>query len=143
MIYPFEQVGELLDDIADSFPAEFFKELNGSILLLPEVKIPPDTPDLYVMGTYCHDGFVRSIELYYGSFAALAKEEDWSETDWHKELFDTLSHEFTHHLESLAGERGLEDKDDAFMEQYWTERSCKGFDDAVEPSSNSDPSCES
>ena len=32
---------------------------------------------------------------------------------------ETLAHEFTHHIESLAGERGLERKDEEFMEDFW------------------------
>jgi hypothetical protein len=35
-----------------------------------------------------------------------------------EELRETLLHEFTHHLEFLAGERGLEIKDAIAMEKY-------------------------
>jgi hypothetical protein len=35
-----------------------------------------------------------------------------------KQLRKTLRHEFTHHIESLAGERGLEKKDAEFMARY-------------------------
>ncbi|MDF2838315.1 MAG: hypothetical protein K0S60_18 [Evtepia sp.] len=125
MVLSFEQVGTLMDEIADSFPEEFYEELNGSVLLLQEEKLDPDALDLYVMGAYCRDQIGRYIEIYYGSFAQLAQQEDWSEADWHQELWDTLSHEFTHHLESLAGEWSLEDKDEAFMEHYWSERNRK------------------
>jgi hypothetical protein len=33
-------------------------------------------------------------------------------------LIHTLKHEFIHHLESLAGERGLEIEDARFIEKY-------------------------
>ena len=49
---------------------------------------------------------------------ALAQEEDWTVEDWKRELHDTLAHEFTHHIEGLAGERGLELKDAQFMEDF-------------------------
>ena len=38
------------------------------------------------------------------------------------ELYTTLSHEFTHHVEGLAGERGLEIKDELEMEEYRREQ---------------------
>lgn len=118
MLLTYEEALSILDDIADSFPEEFYQALNGAILLLPEANHHPDEPDLFTLGAYCHDLLGRRIELYYGSFAELAECEDWSERDWQEELRATLSHEFTHHWESLAGERGLEVKDELFMEQY-------------------------
>ena len=62
------------------------------------------------MGEYCHDLLGRYIVLYYGSFAALLAEED--EETWKDELFATVAHEFTHHVESLANAHGLDDKDE-------------------------------
>ena len=53
------------------------------------------------MGEYCHDMLGRYIVLYYGSFAALLPEED--EEGWKDELFATVAHEFTHHMEETAG----------------------------------------
>ena len=57
------------------------------------------------MGEYCNDMMGKYINLYYGSFAALAGQEDWTEEDWEDELYTTLAHEFTHHIEGRAGER--------------------------------------
>lgn len=116
----FDRAGALLDEMAEEFPPEFYQELNGGVLLLPEAKPDPDFPqgELYIMGEYCHDQMGRYIKLYYGSFAALAQAEDWTAEDWEEELWETFSHEFTHHLEGLAGERGLELKDAAFMEEF-------------------------
>ncbi len=120
----FEQVGLLLDDMAEEFPPEFFQELNGGVCLLPEAKPDPEFPpgEMYILGEYCNDMMGRYINLYYGSFAALAEQEDWTEEDWEDELWETFSHEFTHHMEGLAGERGLEIKDEAFLEEYRRER---------------------
>ena len=43
---------------------------------------------------------------------ALARREGWTEEDWEEELYATLAHEFTHHVESLANAHGLDDKDE-------------------------------
>ena len=124
MILTFDQVGELLDEMAEEFPQEFYQDLNGGVCLLPEAKPDPDFPEgeMYILGEYCNDMMGRYINLYYGSFAALAEQENWTHEDWEDELYTTLSHEFTHHVEGLAGERGLEIKDELELEQYRREQ---------------------
>ena len=122
MILSFDQVGDLLDEMAEEFPEEFYQDLNGGISLLPEAVEDPAGEDLYIMGEYCNDMMGRYINLYYGSFAALAEQEGWTEEDWEEELWETFAHEFTHHMEGLAGERGLEIKDEAFLEEYRAQR---------------------
>ena len=122
MILSFDQVGDLLDEMAEEFPEEFYQDLNGGISLLPEAVEDPAGEDLYIMGEYCNDMMGRYINLYYGSFAALAQQEEWTEEDWEDELYTTLAHEFTHHVEGLAGERGLEIKDELELEQYRREQ---------------------
>ena len=120
MILSFEEAGDLLDEMAEAFPEEFYAELNGGISLLPDTREDPEAApgELYIMGEYCNDMMGRYINLYYGSFAALALQEDWTQEDWEDELYTTLSHEFTHHIEGLAGERGLEIRDEWEMEQF-------------------------
>ena len=116
----FEEAGAVLDEIADSLPPEFFMELNGGILLSPEECRRGDLPGrLYTMGVYRRDHMGRSIEIYYGSFAALYRREPASV--WREELRRTLMHEFTHHLESLGGEKSLERQDEEELEQYLDE----------------------
>ena len=109
----------MLDDLAAELPEEFFKDLNGGIVLLPEAKLSPEARanDLYILGTY-HRSYSmgRYISIYYGSFEKLF--EDYSEEMMKKELRKVLRHEFTHHMESLAGERELEKDDDRRMAQY-------------------------
>lgn len=113
----FEQVGALLDEIAEEFPPAFYRELNGGISLLPEAKHNPAHASLYIMGEYHNDSAMgRYITIYYGSFAAVHSELD--EEDLYDELYTVLAHEFTHHMESLAGERGLEVKDAEFLQEY-------------------------
>ena len=116
----FDEAGEALDRMAEEFPEEFYAGLNGGISLLPDEKPDPEFPpgEMYILGEYCDDQMGRYILLYYGSFAALAAREAWTEEDWEEELYATLAHEFTHHIEGLAGERGLELKDAAFLEAW-------------------------
>ena len=122
MILSFDEAGDLLDQMAEEFPEEFYRDLNGGISLLPEAKKDPEGGDVYIMGEYCSDMMGKYINLYYGSFAEQAKWERWTREDWEEELYTTLAHEFTHHVEGLAGERGLEIKDELEMEQYRQER---------------------
>lgn len=109
----------LLDQIAESLPPELYKELNGGILLLPQVKLSPYAvgSDLYILGEYQSGGSMgRLIKIYYGSFEKLFGNLD--ENDFKEQLKKTLFHEFTHHLESLAGERGLEIEDEKQLAEY-------------------------
>lgn len=122
MILSFDEAGDLLDEMAEEFPEEFYQDLNGGISLLPEAVEDPAGEELYIMGEYCNDMMGRYINLYYGSFAALAEQEDWTEEDWEDELYTTLAHEFTHHVEGLAGERGLEIRDQLELEEYQREQ---------------------
>ena len=120
----FDQVGELLDEMAEQFPPVFFEELNGGILLEEEAKEDPLFPpgEMYIMGEYIQGGYLgRSINLYYGSFLASARNEDWDEETWKQELYTTLAHELTHHMEGLANAHGLDDKDEEDLLRYLQE----------------------
>ena len=117
MILTIDRVNDLLDDMADSFPAALFDGLNGGINLLEEAKPDLEFPEgeMYILGEYCDDLLGQYINLYYGSFAALLPEED--EEGWKDELFATVAHEFTHHMEETAGLHALDDKDAEFLRQ--------------------------
>ena len=128
MEYTFDQVADMLDEMAEAFPPIFFEELNGGILLQEEAKLDPMFPEgeVYFMGEYVQDGYLgRYINLYYGSFLASARNEDWDEETWKEELYTTLAHELTHHVEGLANAHGLDDKDEEqllrMLEEYQTE----------------------
>jgi hypothetical protein len=124
----FEEVGAMLDEIAEEMPGDFYTELNGGIFLSRELKIHPENQanihnpeNLYIVGEYHNDrtgygGLGRYIAVYYGSFAKLYGSLDpKTQKD---ELRKLLIHEFTHHMESLAGEHGLEIKDAEKIERY-------------------------
>ena len=120
MILSFEEAGDLLDEMAEEFPPEFYDELNGGISLLPEAKEDPEGEpgELYILGEYCNDMMGKYINLYYGSFAALAQQEDWDRETWEAELRTTLSHELTHHMEQRSGLHALDDRDAEELEQW-------------------------
>ena len=44
MILTFDQAGELLDEMAEEFPPEFYQDLNGGVCLLPEAKPTRSSP---------------------------------------------------------------------------------------------------
>ena len=117
-MYTIDAVEKMLSEIAEELPAELFNHLNGGVVLLEACKAHPEsTGDLYIMGEYSHrHDMGRCIYIYYGSFMrvhAYAPEDVLR-----GQLRATLLHELTHHLESLAGERGLEVKDKIKLEEY-------------------------
>ena len=56
------------------------------------------------------------VVLYWGSFKACPGRS--ADFDWEDELWETLTHELRHHLESLAGEDALEGIDYAMDESF-------------------------
>lgn len=109
----------MLDRLAEELPQEFYYELNGGILLLPETKLSgfAKSDDLYTLGEYRINGAMgRYIIIYYGSFERVFGGLDTEALK--NQLRSTLRHEFRHHLESLSGERGLELADDEYIRKY-------------------------
>lgn len=117
MILTIDEVYDILDELAEEIPPALFESLNGGILLLEdEVPDPEAGEDVFVMGEYCWDELGRYINLYYGSFAAVLYDEP--REVWVDELRTTLRHELTHHVEGMAGDRSLEYKDMAELEEF-------------------------
>ena len=123
MMLTIDEVNDLLDDMADSFPEALFDGLNGGVNLLEEAVPDEEFPEgeLYILGEYCEDALGRYINLYYGSFAALAEQEGWDRRTWEDELYTTLSHELTHHMESRGGLHALDDRDAEEMARWRAE----------------------
>ena len=113
MVLTIDEENEILDEQAERFPEVLFDELNGGFNLLEEAVPAPEFPEgeMYILGEYCDDMLGRYINLYYGSFAALAEQEDWNREIWESELGITLSHELTHHVEARGGLHTLDDRD--------------------------------
>jgi hypothetical protein len=86
----------------------------------------PEMPGIYTLGEcvtedhlsdYGSSDTTRSIiVLYWGAFRALARENP--DFDWDEEIWETVTHELRHHLESLAGDDALEDVDYAADETH-------------------------
>jgi len=113
-----DEMNEMLNEIADEIPEPFYRRLNGGVILSPEAVLHDDDVDgnLFVLGEYHHDNMGRYIVMYYGSFCETCR--GMSRERLYKRLKKTLLHEFTHHVESLAGERGLEYKDAREIAKY-------------------------
>lgn len=128
MVLSFDRVGELLDGIAEQFPPALFGGLNGGINLLEDTVPDPEFPpgEMYILGEYCDDLLGRYINLYYGSFSALASQEGWDAETWEEELRATLSHELTHHMEARGGLHALDDRDAAELEGWRREYRADG-----------------
>jgi len=114
-----DEMEDMLEALALELPEEFYQKLNGGIILLPQDKHHSEDKkgDLYIMGEYYHDpNMGRYIAIYYGSIMKVYGY--LSDEKLRAELRKILRHEFRHHLESLAGERGLEIEDEEYITKY-------------------------
>ena len=114
----FDEFERRAHEVFDAVPPEYREGVDG--LAVERRAVPhPELPDVYTLGeclteTYPTEwggaGEVRSIVmLYYGSFLRLSRlEEEW---DWEEEIWETVTHEIRHHLESLALDDELEVRD--------------------------------
>ena len=111
----FQRVAE---EVFDSIPDRFREGVEG--LEITRRTVPhPTLPDIYTLGECLTESYptefggageVRSVvALYYGSFLALSRLDD--EWDWEEEIYETITHEVQHHLESLASDESLEVQD--------------------------------
>jgi len=130
----FEDFEARAHEMFESIPPEFRDGVDG-LVVEPSVQPHPELPDIYTLGEcltefypsdYGGPGEVRSfVVLYHGSFRRLAERSD--EWDWEGELWETITHEVKHHLESLASEDALE-VEDWVMDQNFARREGQTFD---------------
>ena len=90
----------------------------------------PRFPGIYTLGECVTEAYpsswggpetVRSLVLlYWGSFRALAASSP--RFDWSEEIWETLTHELRHHLESLADRDDLSGVDHAMEETFRRDR---------------------
>lgn len=121
-------------EVFERIPNEFRSGVDG-LEVERRIEFHPTLPEVYTLGecrteTYPSEfggaGEVRSmVVLYYGSFLRLSRtDERW---DWEEEIFETVTHEIRHHLESLASDDALELQD--YMEdQNFLRRQGEPFD---------------
>ena len=117
-MFTIEEINIMLDEIAAELPEGVFRELNGGVSLLAEKKKSKKDPDgsLYTLGEYRRDQMGRYIVIYYGSLIAVYGKASYE--NMRKHLRDVLTHELTHHIESLAGDRSLEIEDEKDLFEY-------------------------
>lgn len=115
----FEEFEQIVYNIVDTLPQDFFRELDGGVIVREQRKVHPESigEELKILGEYHRNRYLgRYVVIYYGSFMAafgyLERE------DLKKRVRKTVLHEFRHHLESLAGERDLEIEDAKALEAY-------------------------
>jgi hypothetical protein len=117
-VMTFDMFQQTTQEMMAEIPEEFTQGLQG-LHIFQKTKAERDLPDVYRLGEYLdpgpdqflggNQGLGRHIALYYGSFLTIAKGD--SDLDWEEQLWETLTHELQHHVESLAGDRTLIDID--------------------------------
>ena len=117
-MFSIDEINDLLDEVAAELPDGIFRGLNGGVSLVPDTKRSAADPGggLFTLGEYCRDQMGRYIVLYYGSICAVHGGE--SREELRVSLKKLLTHELTHHMESLAGERDLEIEDEIQLGEY-------------------------
>lgn len=114
----------------DEIPGRYRQGVDG-LVVEEAVRPHPALPDIYTLGEcvteaypsdYAGPDSVRSVlVVYYGSFQRLAQLDP--EFDWRYEIWETVTHELRHHLESLADEDRLDAID------YASEQNFRRFND--------------
>ncbi|MDD3337442.1 MAG: metallopeptidase family protein [Lachnospiraceae bacterium] len=115
----FEEFEDMLIELAEAVPEKYYVELNGGVMAREDARLHPQSRDndLFIMGEYHRQyGLGRYVVLYYGSFMAVYGGA--GQKFLQKKMRETLLHELTHHLESLAGEKDLEIEDAIQMAHY-------------------------
>jgi hypothetical protein len=106
-------------------PPEYRDGVDG-LVVERAARTHPTLPDVYTMGECVTEAYpspfgdadtIRSlVVLYYGSFFRLSRID--ADFDWRGELWETLTHELQHHLESLAADDALVGMDYAADENF-------------------------
>jgi hypothetical protein len=109
----------------DQVPAEYKAGVDG-LIIERDARAHPELDEIYTLGECVTESFpsdfggpdtTRSaVVLYYGSFLRLAHLD--SSFEWEEEIWETITHELKHHLESLATEDDLEDFDYAVDQNF-------------------------
>jgi predicted Zn-dependent protease with MMP-like domain len=130
----FDSFFRLAHEAFKDIPAEFREGVDG-LTIRSEAFPHPTNPEVFTLGQCITEMYpsdwagpetLRSVVvLYHGSFATLAGQDP--DFDWEGELWETLTHELRHHLESLADEDALEGVDYA-MEESFARTSGQEFD---------------
>jgi predicted Zn-dependent protease with MMP-like domain len=130
----FSQFETRAHEIFEAIPEHFREGVDG-LVVERHTQLHPELPGIYTLGECVTEqypsefggaGEVRSlVVLYHGSFRRVAEQDE--EWDWEEELFETITHEVRHHLESLASEDALE-VEDYVVDQNFARREGEPFE---------------
>jgi hypothetical protein len=105
---------------------ETYRAGVDGLLVERKAQAHPSIEEIYTLGECLTEAYpsdwggpdtTRSVlVLYHGSFQRLADLDP--DFDWEYEIWETVTHELRHHLESLAAEDALEDVDFAMDENF-------------------------
>ena len=98
-----EEYRNIISELMDELPKEFFRDLSGGVIVSEALVIPDyaRADDLYTLGQYQVASGIRQIIMFKGSFDRAYPRADAARA---KELLrGILRHEFRHHLEFLGG----------------------------------------
>ena len=123
----YEKFNEILSELMDELPQEFFKELHGGVIISETAPLSEydRAGDLYIFGQYRKSSIGRQITIFKGSFDIMHG-DSWLEDDVAKErlkthLREVLRHEFRHHMEYMAdihNSESLEREDERAIRAY-------------------------
>lgn len=115
--------------VFDEIPDVYRQGVDG-LVVRREAPEHPELPGVFTLGECITEEHLSDfgsadttrslIALYWGSFRAVSRENP--EFDWEDEIWETITHELRHHLESLAGDDALEDVD------YASDETSRRFD---------------
>lgn len=121
----FDEFSAYVEELVEEIPPEFMRGLQG-VHVLPEAREEEGYNDVYRLGEYLDpgpedflgagEGLGRHVALYHGSFVAIAADDP--SFDWEEEVWETLTHELRHHVESLAGEDFLVQEDEQVSREF-------------------------
>ncbi|MCH7565388.1 MAG: metallopeptidase family protein [Gemmatimonadetes bacterium] len=125
----FDEFSRVVQEAFQSIPEAYRTGVEG-VTTVETVETHPELPGVVTLGECLTQAYasdwqgpetIRSrVVLYYGSFRQMAQDDP--DFDWDRELWETLTHELQHHLESLADEGALEAIDYAMDESFKRER---------------------
>ena len=125
----FDEFSRVAQEAFKSIPAPYREGVDG-VTTVEATETHPELPGVVTLGMCLTQGHVSDwqspettrsrVVLYYGSFRKMAGDDP--DFDWEEELWETLTHELQHHLESLADEDALEAMDYAMDESFKRER---------------------
>lgn len=122
----------MLREMCEEIPREYFDGVT-EVVASPRARPHLDNADVFTLGECIPlplaDGDPDSVQsrivLYHGSFRALAETDPGF--DWHREAWETLTHELRHHLEWRAQRDDLGALDDV-MEANFHRQAGEPFD---------------